>query len=173
MTPDLLLLRQKFGQLGDLVGALELELVDDPNWTEPSDASYLSEADRKNPDVMANVEAMTATNQLIAWFGRDVEGFLGLWRGPQALPLERAPVVQLDSEGQYSLLASSVPNYLALAWSDDAFDDARRALEKAGFHVDASPEAIAQGVAGFDSPEQYRLRLYNEGRVRRGLLPVD
>src|SRR5260221_5820205 len=119
MTPDLVLLREKFEQLGQLVSALELELVDDPSWAEPSDPSYRNETDRANPAIMANVEAMAATNRLIAWFGRDMEGFLGFWRGPKELPLEQAPIVQLDSEGQYSLVATSIPNYLAVAWSEE------------------------------------------------------
>ena len=172
MTPDLVRLREKFEQLGQLVSALELELVDDPNWAEPSDTSYLNDKDRADPDIMANVEAMAATNQLISWFGRDMEGFLGLWRGSKGLPLDQAPVVQLDSEGQYSLVAATIPDYLAIAWSEEAFDRARVALMNAGFSVGASPEAIWQAVASSDSPEAYRHRLYNEGRVRRGLQPV-
>jgi hypothetical protein len=173
MTPDLVRLRETFGQLGQLVEALELELVDDPSWPLPSDTSHLSQQDRANPDIMANVEAMAATNRLIAWFGRDVEGYLGLWRGPQELPLERAAVVQLDSEGQYSVVAATIPDYLAVAWSEEAFDRASQALNKVGFTVAASPDVIAKAAEAFDSPNAYRHRLYNEGRVRRGLQPVD
>lgn len=173
MTPDLVRLRETFGQLGQLVEALELELVDDPSWPEPSDTSHLSQQDRVNPDVMAKVEAMAATNRLIAWFGRDMEGYLGLWRGPQELPLERAAVVQLDSAGQYSVVAATIPDYLAVAWSEEAFDRASQALTKVGFTVAASPDVIAKAAESFDSPNAYRQRLYNEGRVRRGLQPVD
>lgn len=173
MTPDLVRLRETFGQLGQLVEALELELIDDPSWPEPSDTSYLNEQDRANPDIMANVEAMAATNRLIAWFGRDMEGYLGLWRGPQELPLERAAVVQLDSDGQYSVVAATIPDYLAVAWSEEAFDRARQALSKVGFTVAASPDEIAKAAESFDSPNAYRHRLYNEARVRRGLQPVD
>ena len=172
MTPDLVRLREQFGQLGQLVEALELELVDDPSWAEPSDTSYLSEKDRQNPDIVANVEAMAATNRLIYWFGRDMEGYLGLWRGPDELPLERAPVVQLDSEGQYSVVASTIPNYLAIAWSEEAFERASQALIKVGFSVADSPEAISEAAEAYASPNEYRHRLYNEGRVRRGLQPV-
>lgn len=173
MTPDLVRLRENFGQMGQLVEALELQLVDDPNWAEPSATSYLSEQDRANPDIMANVEAMAETNRLIAWFGRDMEGYLGLWRGPQELSLERAPVVQLDSERQYSIVAATIPDYLAIAWSEEAFERASQALVKVGFTVAGSPEAISAATEAFASPNAYRHRLYNEGRVRRGLKPVD
>jgi hypothetical protein len=173
MTPDLARLRENFGRLGQLVSALELELVDDPSWAAPSDTSYLNAKDRENPDIMANIEAMAATNQLIAWFGRDMEGFLGLWRGPKGLPLEQAPVVQLDSEGQYSIVASTIPNYLAIAWSEEAFERARQALTKVGFVVASSPDEISKASEAFDSPNDYRHGLYNEARMRRGLSPVS
>jgi hypothetical protein len=92
--------RRNLGQLDDLVSSLELQLVDDPRWAEPSDVSYLNDKDRANPSTMSNVEAMAATNELIAWFGRDMEGFVGLWRGPNNTPLEQAPIVRLDTEGR-------------------------------------------------------------------------
>src|SRR3954453_18586248 len=101
MTPDLVRLHKAVEDLEDIVDELELELVDDPSWAEPSDTSYLTKADLANPDIVANVSAMAVTNKLISWFGKDAEGYVGLWRGPLNHPLERAPVVRLDSEGQY------------------------------------------------------------------------
>ena len=85
MTPDLRRLQESSDTLGPIFEQLELELVDDPAWEEPSDTSYLSETDRANPDIVANVDAMTKTNRLISWFGRDMEGFVGIWRGPSGL----------------------------------------------------------------------------------------
>jgi len=66
MTPDIVKLRDSLPTLGPIIERLELELVDDPSWSEPSDTSYLSDADRQNPDIAANVEAMAETNRLIA-----------------------------------------------------------------------------------------------------------
>ncbi len=60
MTPDIE--RMKLDVLSDLVDSLELALVEDPNWAEPSEPSYLRDSERANPDTMANVEAMVATN---------------------------------------------------------------------------------------------------------------
>ena len=45
--------------------------------------SDLTATDRKDLDILSNVDAMVATNELISWFGRDIHGFLGLWRGPK------------------------------------------------------------------------------------------
>jgi hypothetical protein len=166
MTPDLIRLHASLEQLQDLVDSLELELVDDPRWTEPSDMSYLSEEDRANPDIMANVAAMLATNELIAWFGRDMEGFVGLWQGPKKTPLAEAPVVRLDSEGQYEIVAATVGDYLAISVAEDELDQARDALVAAGFSVAESSEAIWDAAEAFDDPNDYRNTLYESARAK-------
>ncbi|MEJ7601788.1 MAG: hypothetical protein WKG01_28075, partial [Kofleriaceae bacterium] len=122
MTPDLRRLQESSDTLGPIFDQRELELIDDPAWAEPSDTSYLSEADRANPDIAANVDAMTKTNRLISWFGRDMEGFVGIWRGPLGLAVERAPIVRLDTEGQYAIVAPTIPDYLAISAPEDEFD---------------------------------------------------
>jgi hypothetical protein len=172
MTPDLQRLRDSLKDLNAIVDELRLELVDDPAWAEPSDTSYLNDSDRANPDIMANVAAMAATNELIAWFGRDDEGYVGLWRGPSQAPLARAPVVRLDTEGQYALVAATVPDYVAMGIFRDGFERRRAALIEAGFSVASSPDMISAALEPFDHPNAYRHKLYNEGRKRRGLEPV-
>lgn len=172
MTPDLQRLRESLEEIRDIVDELRLKLVDDPAWAEPSDTSYLNDADRANPDIMDNVAAMAATNELIAWFGRDYEGYVGLWRGPSQRPLARAPVVKLDTEGQYALVAATVPDYLAMGIFRDGFDQRRVALIEAGFEVASSPDAIWATLEPFENPNAYRRNLYNEGRKRRGLEPI-
>ena len=152
---------------------LELELVDDPAWSEPSDTSYLTDEDRANPDIMANVEAMAATDALIAWFGQDMVGFVGLWRGPDGTPLTEAPVVRLDTEGQYELVAATVGDYIAVSVDEEDFDEARDALLGQGFQVAPSVDAIWASVEPLDCPNDFRHRLYNEARARRGLDPVE
>src|SRR5258706_6694553 len=173
MTPDVRRLQRVLNDRPDVLDQFEFEFVDDPNWPEPSNTSYLNDSDRADPDIMANVEAMDATNKLIAWFGRDQEGFVGLWRGPGSLPLERAPVVRLDSEGQYSLVAATVPDYIAISVDEEAFNDARAALLAAGFNVAASREEIWDALHGIGDPNVFRDNLYNQGRARRGLEPIQ
>lgn len=172
MIPELTLLREKLGQLGPLVDRLDLELVDDPGWDEPSDVSYLSQDERRDPDVMANVEAMGQTNELIDWFGRDMEGYVGLWRGPDRMPREDAPVVRLDTEGQYDLLSVGIGNYLAVAASEEDFETNRFLLLEAGFSVEPTPDDVGAALIRFASPNEHRHVLYNACRVRRGLPPV-
>ncbi|MFI8619137.1 hypothetical protein ACIGHN_26925 [Acidovorax sp. NPDC077693] len=169
MTPDLQRLHQCFDQLSAIVDSLDLELVDDPQWIEPSDTSYLNDSDQADPDIMANVEAMAATNKLIAWFGRDHEGFVGLWRGAEDQPLDRAPVVRLDSEGQYNIVAATIPDYLAISMPEEEFESSRQVLVAAGFKVTASDTEIWEALNDAESPNDFRYALYNEERVRRGL----
>jgi hypothetical protein len=109
MTPDLQRLRDSLPELKAIIDELRLELVDDPAWAEPSDTSYLNDADRANPEIMDNVAAMAATDELIAWFGRDFEGYVGLWRGPSQRPLARAPVVRLDTDSAGLYRDGNVP----------------------------------------------------------------
>jgi hypothetical protein len=56
----------------DVLMSLELELVDDRDWDAPSDTSYVDDRDRNNPEITVNVEAITATSQLIARRDRDL-----------------------------------------------------------------------------------------------------
>ncbi|HEX5062423.1 MAG TPA: hypothetical protein VFV99_23790 [Kofleriaceae bacterium] len=174
MTPDIVKLRDSLPTLEPILDRLELELVDDPTWKEPSDTSYLTDADRNNPDIAANVDAMTETNKLIAWFGRDAEGYLGLWRGPNNRSLTEAPVVRLDSEGQYSIVAATVPDFIAIAMPEDEFANTRDTLTKAGFKVGFNPDAIWGALDAFDDdPNAYRNELYEQNRVARGLPRTD
>ena len=170
MTPDLLRLRENQAVLMPVLERLELELVDDPAWSEPSDTSYLSEADRKNPDIAANVAAMSATNRLVAWFGKDNAGFVGLWRGAEGTqPLDASPVVRLDSEGQYSIIAASIPDYVAVSMPEDEFQSTRDALTRLGFRVSMNVDAIWDSLDGFDDPNEVRNDIYQRERAERGL----
>lgn len=173
MTPALKLLRDKLDVLADLVESLELELVDDPKWPEPSDMSYLTAKEREDPDIMSNVDAMLATNELISWFGRDMEGFLGLWRGPKNTPLESAAIIRLDSEGQYDLVAATIGDYLVISTDADEFDTQREAVAAAGFTVSKTPDEVWAALGGFEDPNDFRHVLYNEGRKRRGLPVIE
>jgi hypothetical protein len=169
MTPDLLRLREKQSELASVLDRLELELVDDPSWTEPSDTSYLSLEDRANPDIMSNVAAMAATNRLVSWFGKDIEGFVGLWRGEDGRPLAQAPVVRLDTEGQYAIVAATIPDYLVISVPDDEFAQTRDALARVGFQVSMNADAVWGALDGFDDPNAYRNALYAREREQRGV----
>ena len=173
LTAELDRLGDQFAHLHDVVAPLGLKLVGDPNWTEPSNFHYLTEKDRADPHIMANVEAMCATNVLISWFGQDNEGFVGLWRGLANTLPGSAPVVRLDSEGQYALAADGIGNYLAISRGEDDFAEVRTTLVDAGFAVADEYEDIWGTTEGHACPNAYRHLLYNAGLTRRGLPPVE
>jgi hypothetical protein len=161
MTPDLELLRKHARKLQPVFDEIELRLVDDPAWAEPSDHGSLSAKERNNPDIAANVEATNATNELISWFAHDSRGYVGLWRGPANHSLVDAPIVVLDTEGQYRIRATTVPDYLVVVTRDGVFTDVRKQLVAVGFKVSRSRDAIyASCDACPDAPNDYRNELY-------------
>jgi len=176
MRSDLEHLRGNLDLIHEFV---EIEYIDDPNSPEPSDMSYLSADDRANPDVMSNVDAMNAMDEYIAWFGRDGDGgWFGLWCGTAGGPVSDAPIVHLDSEGQYQLTARSVGDLVVITVYDETGDDeefarVRSSLTEAGFRVSESAEKIYESLRGVENPGDVHSRLYNEGRKRRGLNPVE
>ena len=174
MTPDIDRLRNA-SALVRIRNDLEMEFVDDPDWGEPSDTSYLSAQEKSDPDIAANVEAMAATNRRIAWFGRGTMGFVGLWRGPKDRPLVDAPVVVLDDEGQYRIVAATIADFIAVSVDESQFSTTVEELHSAGFFPRKSPEAIWNSLAAFedDDPNEYRHTLYSDSRSKRGLIPIE
>src|SRR5262249_28141309 len=169
MTPDLSKLREQLNTLQTIVDHLELELVDDPRWAAPSDASYLTEAERKNPDIAANVEAMNETNKLISWFAEDGEGYVGLWHGPSRRAPAASPIVRLATEGQYAIVAMTIADYLAISMPEEDFATTRQALVDAGFEVAFNPDAIWGAIEAVDDrPNEYRNALYDELKRKSG-----
>jgi hypothetical protein len=168
MTPEIEALRANETLLSPLFDETELKFVDDPEWRKPSDISYLNERDRANPHIMANVEAMERTNAMISWFGRDREGFLGLWRGPAGTAIERSPVVRFDTEWMYEICARTVADYIALE-NRDSFEEARDLLREAGLSVLDGYRAVWASVEGMTEPKDLHKAFYTEGCAKRGV----
>jgi hypothetical protein len=159
---ELDLLHNNRRQISTVLERCEFVFKDEPNWTSPDDTSYLNARDRADPNIMANVEAMAATNQMIDWFGNDNSGHAGVWRAT-------GHVVHLDTEGQYAIVARDVGDYLARAAHSDDFEAARAALIAAGFKVSNDLEAIYTSISGAPDVNAVRNELFKDGRVRRGL----
>lgn len=106
------------------------------------DHSYLNDKDRADPDTMANVAAMKSTCEHAAFVARDHDGnVLGYWFGPENLGIGAAPILKLDTEGQFSLLAGL--NLSEALLGDRVFEDAekfaqlRQEFAKAGIVIGA------------------------------------
>jgi hypothetical protein len=102
-------------------------------------------------------------------------GYVGLWRGPGRHPLAGAPVVVLDTEGQYAIAATNVADFIAISADDEDFKETVKALVAAGFSPRKSQDAIWKTLDARkgDDPNEYRRTLYNEGRKKRGLKPIQ
>jgi hypothetical protein len=115
---DLAILLEHADELHELsgiqVGAIPLEVV--------SDTSYLTPADRANPDIAANIRAMGEINAMVTWVGKTEDNdFIGYWRGPGRTPIATSPLVRLDNEGQYTLMSG---RNLAAVIDELVYDDA-------------------------------------------------
>jgi len=173
MASDFDLFESKRKLLNSILDLIEFEYVDDPQWPEPSDTTYLNDSDRKNPDIMSNVEAMHATNLLINWFGRDYEGYIGLWQGPSNQTLLESPVVRLDTEGQYAIVATTIADYFLVSVPEDDFTAIQQTLFSAGFSPSPSIEIIWQSIESMrNSANEYRHAIYNQQRLKRGLKAI-
>ncbi|WP_229051476.1 hypothetical protein [Aeromicrobium sp. Leaf350] len=105
-----------------------LRLLGDDEQPAALDTGYLTAEDLANPDIAANTTAIAETAELITWAAENEDDGVafGYWRGPQDLPLDRAPVVTLDTEGQFELLrGTSLSEALTDEygqWSQDDYD---------------------------------------------------
>ncbi|WP_140426120.1 hypothetical protein [Acidovorax sp. Root275] len=80
----------------------------EPQWTPWLDTSYLTEAERADPEIAANIRAIAEVCRHVAFVVADDEGnYFGYWRGPSLKPIAESVVVQLDSEGQFSVCGTA------------------------------------------------------------------
>lgn len=117
------------------------------------DTSYLSDVDRANPQIMANVAAIEDTAALITWVTSEPQRALGYWRGPSSLPLAEAPVVRFDDEGQFYLVgARSITEFYAfeleefLAYEDDFLEENGLVDEDGDLDEDALRASITASI---------------------------
>jgi hypothetical protein len=77
-------------------------------WAPWLDTSYLSAEECANPDIAANVQAIAEVCGLIAFVAADEEdNYFGYWRAIKKRPIANSPLVRLDNEGQFELLAGA------------------------------------------------------------------
>jgi hypothetical protein len=90
--------------------------------------------------------AVAAFNKMfghIAFIGRREDGELvGYWLGPENRRPSESPIVELDTEGQFSLLGRNLAEYLlARAFSDDDYKQLRSLLADLGLKVKAKTQS--------------------------------
>lgn len=105
LPEDLALLVAHRDELEELT---EIGLNVSPDWAPWLDTSYLREKDWADPAIRANVKAIADVGKLIDFVIEGQDGiYFGYWRGPSHLPLADAPVVSLNSEGQFEFCGTA------------------------------------------------------------------
>jgi hypothetical protein len=135
------------------------------------DHSYLNDKDRANPDTMANVAAMMSTCEHAAFVARDDDDrIIGYWFGPENVGIDAAPILRLDTEGQFALLEGGTLSEALLG--SHVFDDAERFTQlkeefaKAGIAISAgSWDELAYPHPPTD-PAEFHERHYEENQVK-------
>ena len=142
-----------------------------------NDISYLSEDELKDPDMQSNIEAMREVTALARFVAKDGQSNLyGYWLGQPSRPLHEAPIVMLDNEGQFSLLAggSLIEGVCGDQSDKKTFEAQRQRFEALGITFQAQNwndwnrlwECLREAT---DHPDALHTALYNLHRQQRGL----
>ncbi|MCI0464348.1 MAG: hypothetical protein L0Z62_46025 [Gemmataceae bacterium] len=140
-----------------------IELNWKKGWAPWLDTSYLTEAERANPDIAANVRAIAGVCGLIAFVAAHEDGeYFGYWRGPGKRAVADSPIVRLDNEGQFNFCGGSsfAEALLSEAVDDDQFDEWRSWLESLGITVRPASLAALKYPKEKTSPDKLHKELY-------------
>jgi hypothetical protein len=128
----------------ELAERMGVELNWKKRWAPWLDTSYLTESERANPDIAANVRAIAEVCGLIAFVAADEDDqYFGYWRGPNKRLIVDAPLVRLDNEGQFGFCGGSTfaEALLSQAVDDEQFDEWRSWFESLDIAV--RPRSLA------------------------------
>lgn len=137
------------------------------------DTSYLTDADRSNPDIAANVEAVLATAALVTWAAEDEDETraFGYWRSPRDTPLAEAPVVVIDSEWQFALTygtnLSEALCYEYGEYVDDGYDGLVGKCRALGVEITVDHPADFTEPSAAPTPDDHHRELYRRLRGPR------
>jgi hypothetical protein len=155
VPPDLRALLEVAGSAGDidpLREALGFAILvpgrDYPLLT----GSYLSDRDRQNPAIMANVAAINDVLALITIVAESEDGdMIGYWHGPERTPIGKAPIVKLDTEGMFCLMQGRTLSEAMLG--NSTFDDAERFADAGAWLAGCGIEIDAKNWRELSTPE--------------------
>jgi len=150
----------------DPLQALQTRLIE-PGGTYPLlDHSYLNDKDRANPATMANVKAMSAVIAMCSFVGEDDESRLyGYWHGPKKTPASEAPILLLNSEGQFDLCSGrNLAEALLAAWAfdEETFVQRKDWFAKYGVNIVATSLNDLPTPHSDTLPQELHQKLYRE-----------
>ena len=131
------------GHTEELVARSGIKLSCEAEWTPWLDTSYLTEADRSNPDIIANMRAIADVCRLISFIAAHEDGeYYGYWQGPSMRPVNNAPLVLLDNEGQFRLCGSTFTEaVLSRTYDEEEFSEMRDWLRS--LNIESLPETLS------------------------------
>lgn len=140
--------------------------------------AYLTDADRANVDIMCNIAAFDVVFGMSTFVAElDDDSVLGYWHGPKQIAIHSAPILQLDNEGQFSLLpgrtmAEAIMSR-ALEYKSEA-DFAKFAKRFANHGIVIAARSIddLEYPDVETHPEVAHRQAYNHNRIAAGLKPV-
>ena len=135
VPPDLLVLLQNADALRQRTG---IKFSSAPDWAPWFDTSYLSDAEKRNPDIIASVRAISEVCGLIAFVAElEDSEYMGYWRGPTKRPVASSPLVILDNEGQFRLCAGTcfAETLLERTYGDEQFGTLKAWLQSLGISI--------------------------------------
>lgn len=101
----------------------------------------------------------------VAFIGREADGSLiGSWLRDERAPIDGAPIVVLDSEGQFDCTAATLPDHFVQAAGDDARAVAaiRRWFRRRGIATSPSPDAAWAAIEKLPDPNKLSHRYQQE-----------
>jgi len=185
VPPDLvILLKMQWSRVPDPGGenyvdpleAFNFQLLSDGRQSSVFDKSYLSETDRANPDIMANVAAIddVLAHMLVVGELGDY-GAYGYWLGPENRPIESAPIVRLDTEGQFELRPGRTLTEALLldcgSYDEEEFVDLRDWFNVFVLIIPGTSRSDFLSPNIKPTPDDLHMVRYNAHRVVAGLPP--
>lgn len=140
--------------------------------------AYLNDDDRANADIMRNIAAFDEVFELSTFVVElDDTSTLGYWHGPGNASISQAPILMLDTEGQFSIVPGRTLTEgllgQALKYSDTSeVDDMLTWLAKHQISVGAKQLEDLTPPRVDVLPSEIHLRAYNGRRVSDGLPPI-
>jgi hypothetical protein len=161
----------------DPLAALGVKIIEPESIPCLLDHSYLNDTDRANPDMMMNIEAINEVFNLSTFVVElEDDHILGYWHGSENTPIDQAPIIKFDNEGQFSVCQGNSLTEAIIAetmsYQEDKFPEFKAWFAK--YQIDIAANSIA------DLPEQkvtthpaliYE-NFYKAERVAAGLEPT-
>lgn len=144
------------------IGAVEhgeVELVSgyDDEFFEGYDAEFCGSA--------AVARAYERMFRQIAFIGREADGgLIGYWLRGERGSIEEAPIVILDSEGQFQCTAATLQDHFVQSAGEDpeAVASIRRWFQRRGIETKSSREAVWEAIEGLPDPNALSWRYQSE-----------